>query len=59
MVVQQSEILEAEIPDASDSWIEPHPREWTAFARELFSRLIEVIQIQMQITKGVNEVSRS
>ena len=35
--------------------IEFHPRQWPAFASELFARLIEMIVVEMQIAEGVDE----
>src|SRR6266849_865283 len=58
IVADELEIFEFEIVDAFDGRIQFHPRQISTIARELFARLLEMVLVEMQIAKGVDEIAR-
>ena len=54
-VVGQLEVFVGEIEDVFDFWVEFHCWERSAFTRELFVDLGEVIDINMGVGEGVDE----
>ena len=58
LVPDEFEIFEFEIVDVFDGRIQLQPGQWPAFARELFTRLVEMVFVKMEIAKSVNEIAR-
>src|SRR5262245_57230779 len=55
LVALQREVLVAEGEQIGDGGVEPHARQRPRLASELLARLIEVVQIQVRITQGVDK----
>src|ERR1051326_1757880 len=55
IIILELEILVLEIVDALYGWIEPDLRERPRLTGELQPRLLEVVCVEMQIPKGVDE----
>ena len=57
IVVDQFKVLVLEIEEALDIGIEFHLRQGTGLTGQLELRLFDVVQIEMGITRGVDEVA--
>ena len=55
VVANQCEIKETEIVNVLHRRIQLHPRKRARISRQLLPRLLEVIPVEMQIAKGVND----
>ena len=55
VVANQCEISETEIVNVLYYGIQFHPRKRAWISRQLLTRLLEVIPVEMQVAKGVNE----
>jgi creatinine amidohydrolase/Fe(II)-dependent formamide hydrolase-like protein len=58
IVPDEFEIFEFEVVDVFDGRIQFQSRQWTKFAGELFTRLIEMVLVKMKIAESVNEIAR-
>ena len=59
IVVEQLKIFEAKVFDILHCRIQSHCRERPAFAGQLFARLVEMIQVKMEIAESVDEFAGS
>ena len=57
VIVYKFEILIAEVVNLLDRWIETHLRQATRLTRELLLDLLEVISVDMHISKAVDELA--
>ena len=57
IVIAKLEILKAEFEEASYLWIKLHDRLGAGLAAQLQPRLIEMIQVQVNIAEAVNETA--
>ena len=57
VIVYKFEILIAEVVNLLDRWIEKHLRQATWLTRELLLDLLEVISVDMHISKAVDELA--
>ena len=55
IVADKSEIFELEIVNVLHCGIQFHPRKRARVSRQLLTRLFEVIPVEMQIAKGMDE----
>jgi len=55
IIVHQLEVFEFEVVDVFDGRIEMHLRKLARFARELDLCLLNMICVEMEVTKGVDE----
>src|SRR4051812_22466947 len=58
LIIEQFEILELEIVNISDRGVELHAWQWARFASQLQPGLFEVVGVQVEIAKGMDEGSR-
>ena len=58
VVIQEFEILEAEIKNRFDRRIDPHRRQRSRLASQLQPRLLQMVRVQVRIAKRVDEVTR-
>src|SRR3954453_227329 len=59
VVFAQGEIFEAKIANIFHLRVKPYPRQGAEIAAQLFPGLFEMILVQMQIAKRVDELARS
>ena len=57
IVVDQREVVEREVVDRTDLWVDPHGGQRSGRARYLQSRLIEMIVVEVGVAKGVDELA--
>ena len=57
VVIDELEVLELEFKKVLHIRIHLHRRELTRFAGKLFARLVKVVAVQVQVTKGVDELA--
>ena len=55
IVVLELEVIDGEGIELGDGWIDPHRGECARSAAQLFLGLFDVIVVEVQITKGVDE----
>src|SRR5215469_12984663 len=58
VVTDEFEIFELEVVNVFDSPIQFHSRQRPAIACKLFARLLQMIVVEMQIAKRVDEIAR-
>ena len=58
IVVEESKILEFKVLDAFDCRIQLHPRQPPTLATQLLARLLEMVGIEMDVAKSMDEISR-
>jgi hypothetical protein len=56
LVPHQREVLEPEVFQPGDQGIDLHPRQRLRLPGELEIRLLEVIQVEVRVPEGVNEL---
>ena len=57
IVTDEFEIFEGKIVDVLDGRIQFHPGQRPAIAAKLLARLVKMVVIEMQITKGMDEIA--
>ena len=58
VVVLDGDVVEGEIEERSYGRVETHLRQRPRIARELEARLLEMVQIEMRIAEGMDEIAR-
>lgn len=58
MIVEQLEIFITEVENIMNVRIDLHRRKASGFACELFVNLVQVVEVNMHIPKGVHEFTR-
>src|SRR5215468_7235562 len=58
IVTDQLEVFEFEILNVFVRRIQFHPRQRSTIARKLFAGLVEMVFVKMQVTKGMDEITR-
>jgi hypothetical protein len=58
LIILEVKILESKIEDIAHLRIEVHPRQRIWRSRELLARLVEMIEIEVRVAKGVHEFAR-
>src|SRR5438270_10786207 len=58
VVIDKSEVFELETLNIFDVRIQIHPRQRSAIARQLFSGLVEMVLVKMEVAERVDEIAR-
>lgn len=59
LVVDQLKIIDPEIEDVLDLWVELHGWQWSAISRELLVNLRQVVDVDMRVCKRMNKRARA
>ena len=58
VVADEFEIFEGKIVDVFDDGIQFHPRQRSAIAGKLLACLVQMVVMEVEIAKGVDEIAR-
>ena len=57
VVSEDGDVVEGEVVDRVDAGVEDQPGEWAGLATQLEPCLLQMVQIEVSVTEGVDEVT--